>query len=73
MAGLFGGPSGAAGDYDHCISALRQLQKRVTVNLIYDPKKQHLKPTPLEVPANLKTLKKDLIPEPKQATNEDQL
>jgi hypothetical protein len=25
MSGLFGGPSGAAGDYDHCISALRQL------------------------------------------------
>lgn len=27
------------GDYDHCISALKQLQKRVTVNLIYDPNK----------------------------------
>ena len=25
MSGLFGGPPGAAGDYDHCISALRQL------------------------------------------------
>lgn len=37
--------SGAAqyGDYDHCINALRQLQRRVTVCLIYDPKKQHLK------------------------------
>ena len=28
------------GDYDHCINALRQLQKRVTVNLIYDHKKE---------------------------------
>ena len=27
------------GDYDHCISALKQLQKRVTVSLIYDPNK----------------------------------
>jgi hypothetical protein len=27
------------GDYDHCISALKQLQRRVTVNLIYDPNK----------------------------------
>ena len=25
MSGLFGGQAGAAGDYDHCISALRQL------------------------------------------------
>lgn len=33
-------PPGQAGDYEHCINALKQLQRRVTVNLIYDPKKQ---------------------------------
>lgn len=43
--GSLGGPSSvlrdnfSQGDYDHCISALKQLQKRVTVNLIYDPNK----------------------------------
>ena len=41
----FGAPPGlirdhfSQGDYDHCINALKQLQKRVTVNLIYDPNK----------------------------------
>lgn len=34
---------GQYGDYDHCINALRQLQKRVTVNLVYDPKKSLMK------------------------------
>ena len=33
------GHPGAYGDYEHCISALRQLQKPITVSLIYDPKK----------------------------------
>lgn len=28
------------GDYDSVMGALKQLQKRTTVNLIYDPKKQ---------------------------------
>ena len=43
--------NGQYGDYDHCISALRQLQKRVTVNLIYDPIKTLMKegkPQPLQ-------------------------
>lgn len=26
-------------DYDHFISSLKQLQKRITINLIYDPAK----------------------------------
>lgn len=38
LSGMFGGAPSSYGDYDHCISALRQLQKRVTVNLIYDSK-----------------------------------
>lgn len=33
------------GDYDHCISALKQLQKRVTVSLIYDPNKTFKDPS----------------------------
>jgi hypothetical protein len=46
LAGMFasGAPS-SYGDYDHCISALRQLQKRVTVSLLYDPKKELMKPS----------------------------
>ena len=40
LSGMFGaGGAGSYGDYDHCISALRQLQRRVTVNLIYDSKR----------------------------------
>jgi len=39
-SGGLGREMGAAqnGDYEHCISALRQLQRRVTVSLIYDAK-----------------------------------
>lgn len=44
LAGMFAaGGAGPYGDYDHCISALRQLQRRVTVNLIYDAKRERLK------------------------------
>ena len=35
-----GASQSAYGDYDHCISALRQLQRRVTVSLIYDAKRE---------------------------------
>jgi hypothetical protein len=48
LGGLFGGPA-AHGDYEHCMNALRQLQKRVTVCLIYDPKKEHQKQRPPQV------------------------
>jgi len=35
-----GFPAGNSfGDYDHCINALRMLQRKATINLIYDPKK----------------------------------
>lgn len=44
------------GDYDHCINALKQLQKRVTVNLIYDPDKKFKDPNaqlpPIQPPAD---------------------
>jgi len=44
LAGLFAsGAPGSYGDYDHCISALRQLQKRVTVSLIYDSRRELMK------------------------------
>lgn len=45
------------GDYDHCINALRSLQKRVTVCLIYDPKKQQMKKG--KSPAKVKPAPKD--------------
>jgi len=44
MGGIFGGSGN--GDYDHCINALRQLQKRITVVLIYDSKKELMKQEP---------------------------
>lgn len=43
---LFSQIQSGTGDYEHCISALRQLQKRVTVNLVYDPKKTFLNAKP---------------------------
>ena len=43
MGNILGGGQGQGGDYDHCINALKQLQKRVTVVLIYDPKRDQMK------------------------------
>lgn len=55
-----GGPPGFyrdnynQGDYDQCISALKQLQKRVTVNLIYDPQKNFKDPNAAQLSSALK-------------------
>lgn len=61
-----------SGDYEHCINALRQLQKTVTVNLVYDPKKVLYKKGP-EALAEAKRDKKDLKALKKLIMQEDGL
>lgn len=53
-------PGIAFNDYENYINSLRQLQKRVSIILIYDEKKKHLKPKK-DKKTKPKEMKKDEI------------